>query len=608
MEHYRLSGEAPIPLFSRGGKPCPRPRMRFCKHWRQTISPPSKSVPRRVIESQPNYSPAWHALGAAALRKGRTEEAIESLNRAVSLGGDGASLRFELASALEKAGRWEEAVAHLRHATVLDPQCGEAHVNLAALLEKMDHLDEALQIGRRAIELRPKSAAAYFNLAAVLRSRGELAEAIAAFSKSIDLDNNFAVAIADRGCCRLLQGDYAVGWADYEHRLQSGKVEVNAYPQPRWNGEPLGDGTLLVHGEQGIGDEILFASCLPELVMKVAKVALVCDPRLARLMARSFPAITVVGHARQPGGAAPQLPFPIAAQIPAGSLSKYLRPSAASFPDRKRFLIADPAQRRTWRYRFASLGTGLKVGISWRGGGTWEERRRRTTTLDQWREILSIAGVQFINLQYGDCAAELDATGRQFGVTIHRFTEVDPLGELDALAAQIAALDLVISIGNANVHLAGALGVPTWCLLPMVPQWRWGLRGDTTPWYPSVQLIRQRQLGNWAGPIGEAARRLCELIAPNSRSHSEAAPPLAPIVAKIKQPKSKSIAPSLADPAATLKQAIELFNQSRFEDAAPLAEQILAADPNSVHALRILGVAARGRSSSIERSTISIAR
>ncbi len=263
----------------------------------------------QLIVSRPDYSPAWQALGTVALRQGRNEEAIESLNRAIALGGDGAVLRFDLACALEQQGRWEEAVAHLRHAAVLNPQSGEAHINLAALLEKLDRAEEALEYGRRAIALCPKNAIAHFNLATVWQSLGNLEAAIATYSQAIELDKNFALAYTSRGCCRLLQSDYAAGWPDYEWRLQTCKVEITKYQQPRWNGQPLPQGTLLVHGEQGVGDEILFASCLPELVPLVGKCVLVCDPRLAKLMARSFPAVAIVGHGASPTDRRRSFPF-----------------------------------------------------------------------------------------------------------------------------------------------------------------------------------------------------------------------------------------------------------------------------------------------------------
>ncbi len=257
-------------------------------------------------------------------------------------------------------------------------------------------------------------------------------------------------------------------------------------------------------------------SCLPDVVPLAKRCVLVCHPRLAKLMARSFPAVAVVGHERKSDHIPPQFRIAIDAQISSGDLPKYMRPSIDAFPRRQRFLLADPAQKRHWRSRFEALGPGLKVGISWFGGGTWEERRHRTTALTQWRDLFAIPGVQFVNLQYGDCAEELAAAARQFGRPINHFDDADPLGDLDDFAAKVAALDLVISIGNATVHLAGVLGVPTWCLVPFVPQWRWGIAGDRTPWYPSVRVIRQTRQRDWLATLSEVAALLRELTSKGS--------------------------------------------------------------------------------------------
>ena len=323
-------------------------------------------------------------------------------------------------------------------------------------MEKLDQTEEAIRWAERAVAIGPNHAVAHYNLARMRQSQGQLQEAIAGHSKAIDLDSQFALAYANRGCCRLLEEDFAAGWADYQWRFRTGQWRPSDYRQPQWDGSPLADGALLVHGEQGIGDEILFASCLPDVIPIVQNCVLVCDPRLVKLMAWSFPTVAVVGHNRKTEPSLPTLPFTADAQIPTGSLPSFVRRSADSFPQRKQFLVADPQQKRMWQQRFAALGSGLKIGISWRGGGTWEERRKRTDTAGAMVRIVGRSRQQFINLQYGDCGAELIQAKEKLGITIHHFDEADPLGDLDAFAAKVVALDLVISIDNANVHLAGA--------------------------------------------------------------------------------------------------------------------------------------------------------
>ena len=533
----------------------------------------------------------------------------------MTVGADGAILRFELASAFEQCGQIDPAIEHLRRAVALDPQMPAAQINLAALLEKADRLKEALIASRRAVDIAPGHAVAHYNLARVQQSLGEIDSAIATYSKTAQLDKKFALAYTNRGCCHLLNGNYASGWSDYEWRLATPQCKVTSYPQPRWNGSPLPQGTLLVHGEQGIGDEIQFASCVPDIVPLVKQSVLVCDPRIARLMARSFPAVVIIAHDRQANPAPPKLPMPFDAQIPSGSLPMHVRPSLDHFPRRKQFLLADPTQKRAWRKRYETLGSGLKIGFSWRGGGTWEERRKRTTTLDQWRELLSVHGVQFINLQYGQVADEI-AGLRQSGIELHHFDDADPLGDLDLFAAKVAALDLVISVGNATVHLAGALGMPTWCLVPAVPQWRWKIQDKTTPWYPSVHIIRQLRTDDWNSAIVPAAAKLRDHVRHPAPFDSPALKfervvmPVAtssPSKMATVNPAPRCTSPQTTPAASTQSQvrltqserkyiarkAAAFFNDNRHDEAAPLAEQLLAADADNLVALRILGVVAR---------------
>src|SRR5262249_25622293 len=161
------------------------------------------------------------------------------------------------------------------------------------------------------------------------------------------------------------------------------------------------------------------------------------------------------------------------------------------------FLKTDEGAVTLWRKRLSALGPGLKIGISWRAGGKPQERRKRMIPLDTWKDVLTTPGVHFVNLQYSDSSDEVAQIGKELGIKIHDWEEGDPLVDMDGFAAKIKALDLVISVGNATVHVAGAVGTPAWTLLPMVPSWRWMVRGEQSPWYSSVLLFRQPKRDDW---------------------------------------------------------------------------------------------------------------
>ena len=342
--------------------------------------------------------------------------------------------------------------------------------------------------------------------------------------------------------------------------------------------------TLLVHGEQGVGDEVLFASCYGELVARAGHCVLVCDPRLAPLFRRSFPAASVVGYERRKDHQPASLERQVDWQVPAGSVPRFFRRRKADFPPRQQFLVADPSQVRSWRERFGGLGTGLRVGISWRAGGQPAEHRRRTTNLADWQPLLSVAGIQWINLQYGESGAEREWARAAYGVTIHDWPEGDPLVDLDGFAARLAALDLVISVGNATVHLAGALGVSAWAILPQTPNWRWGLQGEQSIWYASVRLVRQGAAGDWAPVFEQLARELGERVA------SPADPTTATSVGDGREfgpAPAPRVGREVTDMQCELARAGELFAVGRLAEAEAACAAVLCLAPRQVRGLHL---------------------
>ncbi len=446
---------------------------------------------RKIVDSDPDHVGALHMLAVLARRRGQTAEALDLLERALRLAPERAVLWFDRGTALFESERLELAIEAYRRAAQLDPTIQEAPLNLGALLEKMERYNEAIPFALRAIELKPSCQRAHYNLGNIYRATGRLIEAIAAYQRAVELDPDYAQAHWNLGHCHLLMGDFARGWPAYEWREKAGEVFLDRQDGPRWDGSSLAGKTVLVHAEQGIGDEVMFAGCYEDLVAQAGHCIFVSEPRLAELIRRSYPRATVYAHTRRNDWAPAPVREPYDFQIPAGSLPLYLRRSAADFPARRRYLKADPAAVDRWKTRLAELGAGLKIGISWRAGGRPSERRRRSTTLADWQALLSLSGTHWINLQYGETGDELLTARNELGVAIHDFAEGDPLVDMDQFAAKVSALDLVLSVGNATVHLAGALGVNTWAMLPPVPGWRWQIEGSTTPWYPSVRLYRQ---------------------------------------------------------------------------------------------------------------------
>ncbi|MCH8328470.1 MAG: hypothetical protein IID15_08130 [Candidatus Marinimicrobia bacterium] len=249
----------------------------------------------------------------------------------------------------------------------------------------------------------------------------------------------------------------------------------------------------------------LEACHLGDVVARARHCIIECKGRLLGLFERSFPQATVVAKPIDPSSS---LLEAVDVQSPVGSLPGHLRNSWNDFPRRPGYMTVDASRQSSWKERFDSLGPGPVIGISWRGGTKPKFRRLRSISLDQWQPLLSVPGVNFVNLQYGDCAEALDAVRQTLGVRIHDWADADPLGDLDLWAAQVAALDLVISVDNSTVHMAGALGMPVWTLLPTAANWRWMHDREDSPWYPSMRLFRQTRTGIWTDTIERVAQAL----------------------------------------------------------------------------------------------------
>lgn len=577
------------------------------KHFEADELDQAEQLYRQLLVLEPQNSGLLMILGVIARKRGRVEEAIHLLHAAIAADPRRHLNYFELGTTLIKLERFEEALPQFLKAVEIAPEFQPAVVNIGAVLERLERFEEALPWCERALELNPNCHIAHYNLGNVLRELGRFEEADRLFARSIELAPDSAKAHWNRAYCHLVLGRFREGWQEYEWREQAGEVSIDRYTQPRWDGSSLAGKTLLVHGEQGLGDEILFASCVPDVISQAAKVILVCDPRLKPLFARSFPQAVVYGWQRLKDWSPAPIEEHVDWQIPAGSLPLFLRPTAESFPRQQRYLLPDAARVEAWRKRLANLGDGLAVGISWQAGGQPVERRKRSMSLAQWRQLCSVPGTKIINLQYGERQEELQAARRELGLVIHHFEDCDPLVDLDNFAALVTALDLVISVGNATVHLAGALGVEAWTLLPMVPSWRWLSATNYSPWYASVRLFRQPRRGAWEPVMEEVTRLLyarvgrTDAIATSGEGTCRtlgALPPLPQAGASLPpptKPPEQAAFSRVARSQEVLDQAVALFRAGRPAEAEQLAREILDHTPRHFDALHLLGAVARAQ-------------
>lgn len=445
----------------------------------------------QVIAAAPDHSGAHNLLGLIALTEGRLERALELFDRAVALKPGFGRAHFNRGNALMRLGRPGEALAAFDAAIEAEPEHAEAHNNRASALVALGRTDEALASLERSVALRPGDPTLHLGRAETLLNLGRHAAALEGFERALALNPDLADARWNRGLTLLALGRFAEGWAEYEQRWHvpaaadpTVPAELRARFAPELTADDLAGRHVLVVGEQGVGDVIMFASVLPDLMRVAGKVGLVCEPRLHRLFGASFPGLEL----RTPTSA------PDAERVVAiGSLGRLFRNRPEDFPGTP-YLSATPAAQARWAERLGPA-KGLRVGIAWRGGVVRTRSDARSMPLAALRPLLDLPGCEFVSLQHGDVDAEIGAEG-----TPVRAFAAEDLRDFDDLAGLVQGLDLVVSVQTAVVHLAGALGAPALAMVPRQPEWRYASGGERMAWYGSVRLVRQGEDGDW-GPV-----------------------------------------------------------------------------------------------------------
>lgn len=445
-----------------------------------------------------------------------------------------------------QAGHGDAAIAAFRDVLQRDPAQALAVRNLGVLLAERAQFDEALAVAAKALEVRPKHGEALLLRGEALAGLSRHEEAVAAYEAALEaggpaydvmaqlglaraalgqhdaaleaLDGAIALRPGDafaryrRGLIRLRLRDFG-GWADYEARLDLKRFLPLAGPMLNERTRALltpvtGPGDLagrrvLLLGEQGAGDQIMFASMIPDVLRTGAAMGCVCDPRLVGLFSASFPGAGFVGPLEA------RLDLPSVERVLAiGSLGALFRPDAEAFPGTP-YLTPSAAARSRWAERLGPRTQPLRVGLSWRGGSPNTRRDQRSLSLGQLGPILDLPGCEFVSLQYGDVGAEVAAAsaGRTKPIRLFPAAEID---DFDELAGLVANLDLVVSVQTTLVHLAGAMGQTCLTLLPRHAEWRYTAVGAAMPWYRSVRLFRQERPGAWdpvVAQVADAVRR-----------------------------------------------------------------------------------------------------
>jgi Tfp pilus assembly protein PilF len=444
-----------------------------------------------------DHAVAHYNRGMAFRAERRLVAALASFDEAIALNPVYAQAFNARGGVLHALHHFDEALVAFDEAIAIKPDYAAAFGNRGITLKALGRSEAALASYDAAIALNPGFAEAYNNHGNLLTELKRTDEALADYDKAIALKPNFADAFKNRAHLKLMTGRFEEGWRDYEWRFDAeGFPDKPPVLQARpWNGEDLSGRHIVVFGEQGMGDTIQFARYLPLLARKSAEVTFVTDGKLVRLL-HSLPAkIRIV---RQIGGEA-RFDFQCALM----SLPLRFDTDVSSIPNAVPYLASDPRFVLQWRERIGSHG--LKIGIAWQGSRVNKIDAGRSIPLQQFVPLARVPGVRLISLQKQFGTEQLAQLPDDIDVETLRGFDEGPDAFIDT-AAVMANLDLIVTCDTSIAHLAGALARPVWVAFRHVPDWRWMLDREDSPWYPTMRLFRQKSAGDWS-PVFTAIER-----------------------------------------------------------------------------------------------------
>lgn len=462
----------------------------------------------RALALRPQQAALHVNRGIELLALGRPAEALQSLERALALDARLFAGHFQRGVALAALDRYEESLASFDQAVALNASSAEAFNNRGAVRVRLFQPAAALADFDQALRLEPNYADAQFNAGIALRGLGRYMEALVCIDKALAIRPDHPTATWMKAVIKLAMGEFREGWPLYEARLQvePGSRAQRPFGRPRWSGEPLTGQTLLVYADQGLGDTLQFCRYVPLLEAMDARVVLEVQPVVTRLLASLAMRGTLIAR----GDRLPEFDL----HCPLLSLPLALRTEMETIPGGVPYLHVSPEAVTRWRERLAVL-PGFKVGLNWQGDPAAERLsalEARSFPLMAAAPLGTLEGVSFVSLQKGPGAAQRAQVA--FGERIAQLTDPASMGP-EELAEETAAilmnLDLLITADTALAHLAGALGVRVWVVLQAVPDWRWLIDRDDSPWYPTMRLFRQRTAGDWPEVFERVARELAAL-------------------------------------------------------------------------------------------------
>tara|TARA_R110002124_G_scaffold83738_6_gene218946 strand:+ start:4226 stop:6250 length:2025 start_codon:yes stop_codon:yes gene_type:complete len=447
------------------------------------------SMYKEVLKLAPNDLDAMSYLANCQRAQQDFEGAIETLKTLLNLAPQRHEQRQKLAMSLSDIGDYDGAISALE--TVVDdaPNDLVALINLGNAISKTSDLERAMSVVERVLEIEPNNLGALNNIGVIKQNMGDLDGAAAVFDKALAIDPNVSELKMNRSVVHFLNSEFEQAWPLYYSRFEHENPSTPFLKtiRPVWTGERC---RLFVWAEQGIGDEVFFASLLDAVSQQVEQLTVSVDKRLKNMFARSFPNISFILR----GADFPSRNYD--AHIPIGGLGQVLRNGPQAFDSHPQSFIKVDVDRVAKIKRALGAFDGKTIGISW---NTQNRKNNHVRNIDllMFMQAFQSTERRFVNLQYGDTDAEIENVCAQTGANIITLPDLDRFKDIDGLSAAIMACDCVVTIDNSTVHLAASMGQETHLILPFFPDWRWPFVERGSPWYPNLNIYRQSSRFGW---------------------------------------------------------------------------------------------------------------
>ncbi len=455
----------------------------------------------KALALKPGEAGLMQQRGNALLTLGRPADALPCFEAALKAGPANPDALNGRGLALATVGQASDALVAFDAALANAPLRADILYNRANALLALDRLEEAITGFDRVLARAPNHAKAWINRGRALQSLNRPAEAVPCFEKAIALDRDNADAHFNLALALLSSGDYDRGFREYEWRWKRSGMPPHKSSKLVWLGEfPPNGRTILLQAEQGLGDTIQFARYVPPLARMGAKVVLEVHPELKALLS----GVTGVTSCHARGEPLPAVDL----TCPMGSLPLALKTTSSTIPADIPYLAADQGRVAQWRQRLGSA-SGKHIAIAWAGHARHINDRNRSLDLDLLAPVFELPGLSFVSIQRDLREGDAEKLARYGNVT-HVGGELNDMSDTTAV---LALTDLTLAVDTSVVHLAGALGGPTWIMLPLAADWRWGVSAETSAWYPQARLFRQTALGDWVGVIARVRDALAQFAA-----------------------------------------------------------------------------------------------